>query len=255
MGKPQSGWINIGKAELSRFDFLYRLTKAKAAMTDITLIPGETSEYFLQEVSKQLNLDYKKLVKEFYEQSPLKEGYLVPDTYKIPIGISEKHLIYHLLSLSTIRHEETAKRIFGDWDKKKWYQYIIIASIIQKEAASEDEMPTVSSVIYNRLKKNMKLQMDGTLNYGLHSHEKITPERIAKDTSRYNTYAHEGLPPQAICNVSFPAIKAAIFPKKTNYLYFVRNKSTGKHAFTSTLNGHQEEIKKSNQAQKKLKKD
>ena len=120
--------------------------------------------------------------------------------------------------------------------------YIIIASIIQKEAANKDEMPIVSSVIYNRLKKDMKLQMDGSLNYGQYSHVKVTPQRIREDTSSYNTYLNKGLPPQPVCSVSKDAIIAAIFPKTTDYLYFVKNKN-GTHTFSQNYEKHLENIR------------
>ena len=200
---------------------------------------------------EQLGINYNILVNELKLISPIPEGFLVPDTYKIPVGIEEKYLIFYLVNTSKAKHEEMSKKIFGVWDEKQWYKYLKVASIVQKEAASEDEMPLVASVIYNRLKKGYKLQMDGTLNYGLYSHDKITRERINSDKTSYNTYAHYGLPEFAVCNVSFAAIKAAIFPKKSDYLYFVRNKETGKHAFTKSLIDHNKEINKSNQAQNK----
>ena len=90
----------------------------------------------------------------------------------------------------------------------------------------------------------MPLQMDGTLNYGLHSHEIITPARIRNDFSRFNTYKFAGLPPSAICNPSFAAIKAAIFPQKSDYLYFVRDKVTSAHKFSSTYNEHIKAVNK-----------
>ena len=134
------------------------------------------------------------------------------------------------------------EKIFGEFNETKWQKFIIIASIIQKEAANVEEMPLVSSVIYNRLKKDMKLQMDGTLNYGQYSHVKITPQRIREDTSSYNTYMYKGLPPNPICSVSKEAIFAAIFPKATNYLYFVKNKN-GTHTFSQNYETHLENIK------------
>ena len=88
----------------------------------------------------------------------------------------------------------------------------------------------------------MRLQMDGTLNYGLYSHTKITPERIRNDESSYNTYKFEGLPKEAVCNVSLDAIKAAISPAKTDYLYFMRDKSTGKHIFTTNVKDHNKAV-------------
>lgn len=242
LGSIQAGWINIGVTELSKLDFLYKITKAKAALRQITLIPGETSEYFLLQISKNLELNFDKLKSELAKQAPFFEGFLVPETYQIPIGISEEHFIYYLTNLSQKAHEERAKKIFGSYNQKEWQNYILIASIIQKEAANEAEMPIVASVIYNRLKKGMKLQMDGTLNYGLYSHERVSAARIASDESHFNTYKFEGLPPSAVCLPSLSAIKAAIFPKKTDFLYFVRDKKTGVHKFSTNYEAHKNAI-------------
>ncbi|RQD67300.1 endolytic transglycosylase MltG [Campylobacter hepaticus] len=242
LGRPQSGWINIGTKELNRAEFLHKLTVAKAALETITLIPGETSVIFLQQAAKQLNLDPNLLLEELRKQAPYEEGVLLPQTYKIPKGITENLLIQMLLNYAEISNKKTSEKIFGDYHAKKWYQYIIIASIIQKEAANEKEMPIIASVIYNRLKKDMKLQMDGTLNYGIYSHIKITPQRIKEDNSSYNTYKFKGLPKQAVCNVSLAAIRAAIFPLKTDFLYFVRDKSTQTHIFSASISEHNKAI-------------
>ncbi|MDO5045906.1 endolytic transglycosylase MltG [Campylobacter sp.] len=243
IGHPQSGWIDIKAKELSKFDFLYKLTTAKAAMSEITLIPGETTAIFLRDLAKKLNLN-EKILNEIYDKSaPLADGFLVPETYKIPIGIDENQLIEHLLSLSKKSHESLSKKFLGSYDEKKWTEILITASIIQKEAADESEMPLVSSVIQNRIKKGMKLQMDGTLNYGIFSHETITAKRIREDKSRFNTYLHEGLPPSPVCTVSTAAIKAAINPENSEYLYFVRDKKTMKHKFSKSYEEHNEHIK------------
>lgn len=244
LGKPQSGWINIAKTRLSRGDFLYKITKAKAALVDITLIPGETTAVFFQSLALDLNLSQRKLFDSFAKLSPIPEGAFYPETYHIPKGIEEYHLVNYLLSFSDISYKKLSEKIFGNYNKKKWFEYLIVASIIQKEAASIDEMPLVSSVIYNRLKKDMKLQMDGTLNYGYHSHEKITAKRIREDSSKYNTYLHKGLPPVPVCNVGIDAIRAAIFPKDSDFLYFVRDKATNKHKFSKSFKEHNRAIKK-----------
>ena len=243
LGHPQSGWINIGTKPLNRAEFLHKLTISKAALQILTLIPGETSVVFLDLAAQKLNLNKEKLLAEFKKQAPYEEGVFYPETYKIPKGITEDLLIQILLSYAHNQHKKTAEKIFGEYNAKKWHQYIITASVIQKEAASEEEMPVVASVIYNRLKIGMKLQMDGTLNYGIYSHTKITPQRIREDNSPYNTYKFEGLPKEAVCNVSLAAIRAAIFPQKTNYLYFMRDKKTKKHIFTTNLNDHNKVIK------------
>ena len=159
------------------------------------------------------------------------------------MGIGEKHLIVYLLNYAYKKHRQMSMKIFRTYNPKSWYKYLIVASIIQKEAANKEEMPIISSVIYNRLKKRMKLQMDGTLNYGKYSHIKVTPKRIKEDNSRYNTYKYKGLPPNPVCSVSKDAIIAAIFPKKTNYLYFVKGKNK-KHLFSTTYKKHIENIKR-----------
>lgn len=244
LGQPQQGWINIEKEKLSRADFLYRLTKAKAALESITLIPGETTFVFLNQLASQLNLDPQKLYLEYKKQASFDEGMFYPESYKIPKGINESLLIELLLNHSQNAFKKASLKIFGEYNEKKWHNFIIIASVIQKEAANNKEMPLVASVIYNRLKKGMKLQMDGTLNYGAYSHSKITPERIREDQSSYNTYKFAGLPKEAVCNVSIEAIRAAIFPAKTEYLYFVRDKKTRMHIFTKNLNDHNRAINK-----------
>ncbi|OHE04139.1 MAG: aminodeoxychorismate lyase [Sulfurimonas sp. RIFOXYD12_FULL_33_39] len=242
-GSPQSGWINIETTLNSRWDFLYKLTTAKAALQNITLIPGETTYIFLNQLADELKLNRDLLQKEYEQQSPYEEGAFTPNTYSLPIGITEKIVIKILLNESLAQMKNLSIKLFGMYNEKKWLQYVTIASIIQKESASIEEMPLVSSVIYNRIKKGMKLQMDGTLNYGKNSHVKVTPSMIKEDTSTYNTYLYSGIPPLPVCNVSFDAIKAAIFPAKSDYLYFMKSKDA-KHDFTSNYSTHLSNIKR-----------
>jgi len=243
VGSPQSGWINIGSTCNTKADFLYKLTRAKAAMQNITLIPGETTYIFLRQLSSNLDLDIATLEKEFYSLAPISEGALVPDTYNIPRGITEKELVQLLLKVSLRKMKTFSLKVFGTYNETKWFHYVAVASIIQKESANNEEMPIVSSVVYNRIKKGMKLQMDGSLNYGKYSHVKVTPKRIRNDRSIYNTYMHKGVPKVPVCNVNFSAIKAAIFPAKTEYLYFMKNKQ-GVHDFTRHYSTHIRNIRR-----------
>lgn len=241
IGYPQQGWIDIGVNRLSHADFLYRLSTSKAALQDVTLIPGETSYYFLNQLSEQMHLDRLKLQVYFEKYAPIPEGALIAETYKLPLGISEKRAIKILLYRSREQMKLWSKKIFGNYDEKKWFHFVTLASILQKEAASNDDMAMVSSVVYNRLKKGMPLQMDGSLNYGKYSHTKITSKRIKEDTSSYNTYKIKGLPRYPVCNVGIHAIKAAIFPAKSDYLYFVRGKN-GKHLYSRYYSTHRSNI-------------
>ena len=242
LGSPQSGWIDMKERENTKGDFLYKLTTAKAALQDIILIPGETTLVFLNQLSDTLQLDRVKLQNEYEKQSRIEEGMFVPDTYKIPIGITEEEIIKLLLQSSHKKMKEISIKIFGSYNEKKWLHYVAIASVIQKESANIEEMEIVSSVIYNRINKGMKLQMDGTLNYGQYSHVKVTPKRILDDDSVYNTYKNKGVPNVPVCNVSFEAIKAAIFPAKTSYLYFMKSKS-GTHDFSCNYSKHLQNIR------------
>ena len=234
LGKPQSGWIDLKNTKMTKIDFLYRLTTSKAALKKITIIPGETDYFIYKKIAKKMG--FKSL------KCNIPQGFLYPNTYYLPYGFTKKEVCDYLDKVSLKKHQKLAKRIFGYWNFKKYYRYLIISSIIQKEAKNKNDMKLISSVIYNRLKKHMKLQMDGTLNYGKYSHTKVTPKMIKYNNTKYNTYKYYGLPLKPVCVSSQNAIIAAIFPAKTNYLYFVRVK--GKHVFTKSYKEHLKNVKK-----------
>ena len=240
---PKSGTLFIGGKEMSRISFLKKLSSAKEAIDIVTLIPGETRPIFLENLAKKQQLDIQKLEDAYTKFSSYKEAGILPETYHIPKNISEESLIKLLVEQSEKKYKALAIEHLKTYDKKAWNKILTIASVVQKEAANNEEMPIVASVIYNRLKIDMALQMDGTLNYGKYSHIKVTPKRIKTDHSGFNTYANKGLPPYPVCSVSLTAIKAALNPKKTNYLYFMRNKS-GVHDFTDSYEEHLKNIKK-----------
>lgn len=255
IGKPQSGWIDLKTIKMAKIEFLYRITTSKAALKKVTLIPGETYYFFLQNLAETLNISTYKLFQIYSKLAYKKDGNIIADTYYLPVGMNEEQLIKHLLSLTEARYKKYSEKIFGLYNKKNWYNYIIIASIIQKESASKEEMPMVSSVIYNRLKKNMKLQMDGTLNYSKYSHVKVTPSMIRNDTSSYNTYKYKGLPDDPVSAVEFESIKAAIFPVKSEYLYFMKSVDGKKHYFSSSYSKHKKYIQKVKKEKRKAKRE
>ncbi len=242
LGYPQHGWIDIGSTRLTKADFLYKITHAKAALVPVTLIPGETRALFFDKLARQLGLDRRRLEEAYKKYAPYPDGVIWPETYYVPKGISAEHLAYYLVKRSLARHEALARKFFGLYNEKKWFRYVTIASIIQKEAADEKEMPIIASVIYNRLKKGMPLQMDGALNYGRYSHVKVTKRRIREDATRFNTYRYSGLPPWPVGSVSLDALKAAVKPAQTPYLYFVKGKN-GRHIFTSRYSSHLKAIR------------
>lgn len=242
MGSPQSGWINLGKNKMTKFDFLYKLTTAKAAMKTVMLTPGETYYFFLKNLSRDFNLSHDLLLKAYNKHAKRKDGNILADTYELPNGMGEERIIKYLLDHTDKRYKSMSQKLFGDYDERKWYNYITVASIIQKESANRKEMPVVSSVVYNRLNKNMALQMDGTLNYGKFSHTKVTPQMIANDTSTYNTYRRKGIPTDPVCAVEIDAIKAAVYPAVTSYFYFVKSGENKAHAFSKDFDTHRQNI-------------
>jgi len=253
IGKPQSGWIDLKTTKMAKIEFLYKLTTSKAALKKVTLIPGETYYFFLQNLAKTLNISTYKLFQMYALYAYKKDGNIIADTYYLPFGMNEEQLVKHLLSITERKYRRLSEKIFGEYNQENWYKYVTIASIIQKESASKDEMALVSSVIYNRLKKNMKLQMDGTLNYSKYSHTKVTPSMIRNDETDYNTYKNKGLPADPVCAIEFEAIKAAIFPVKSDYLYFMKSSDGTKHDFASSYKKHKQNIKKIQREKRKAK--
>ncbi len=251
MGMPKKGYIDMGDGALRKGDFLIRLIKGKVALRSVTLIPGETRYFFTQILSEtyqleisELNGAYESIVPRL-NGSVIEDGVILPDTYHLPLGENAFKIMQALIGQSLKKHKALSKQWLGYYHKEEWFEKIILASIVQKEAANVEEMPLIASVIFNRLKKGMPLQMDGALNYQEFSHIKVTKDRIKNDSTPYNTYRFKGLPKNPVGSVSIEAIRAVIFPKETNFLYFVKMPNK-KHAFSATYKEHLQNINLSN---------
>ena len=118
-----------------------------------------------------------------------------------------------------------------------------MASIIEKEAATAKERKKISSVLHNRLKKRMRLQMDPTVFYGLDKPTRKLTSKDMRTKHKYNTYYIRGLPPTPICSPGLQSIKAVLWPDKTTYLYFV-SKNDGTHRFCRNYRCHQKAVRK-----------
>ncbi|KYH35956.1 cell division suppressor protein YneA [Clostridium tepidiprofundi DSM 19306] len=161
------------------------------------------------------------------------EGFLFPDTYRFKANTDGNIIISTMLK----RFEYVISDIYahGKINYDKLDKIITIASIIEKEVRVPEERAKVSSVIYNRLKKNMLIQCDPTVLYALGKHkEKVLYKDLEVD-SPYNTYKYKGLPAGPICNPGKASILAAINPDNTKYIYFVSN-NDGTHFFTDNYN-------------------
>ncbi len=172
------------------------------------------------------------------------EGLLFPDTYFYIKGDSELDIIIRsFIKLDNlIKSLWDARDIRIDQYIKNPYQALIVASILEKEAADNSERLLVSGVLYNRLEKNMPLQVDPTVIYGLGG--KYSGSLSKQDLSinnAYNTYVNKGLPPTPISFVSIDSIKAALNPSKHELLYFV-SMGNGKHFFSADLETHNQAV-------------
>lgn len=252
--KPQDGWYDINLTQDGRFEFFYKLHQQETNNTiNIVIFAGETKEEIVTRLSNDMSLDRGKLLKSYNSLALYKEGDILAGDYTIAQKADENVTMEYIFWKSKQRVKKLEKKYPKIFSKKRKIKKLyIIASIIQKETYHIDEMSKVSSVIHNRLAKNMKLQMDGTLNYGKYSHQIITPQRIKSDNSRYNTYKYKGLPPDPISSVSMEALESAINPIKSDYLYFMLNKK-GKHNFVSTYKEHTKNIQVF-KAEKRIKK-
>ncbi len=166
------------------------------------------------------------------------EGEFFPETYYYTKGIPDLVILKRAIDLMQIRLHELWQHRDAELPYKNEYEALIVASLIEKEAYLNSERPMISGVLINRLKKNMLLQCDPTIIYGLGERYdgKIHKENLLEDNP-YNTYIHRGLPPTPIAMPSTVSIEAALHPQKNDYLYFVA-KGDGSHLFSKTLNEH-----------------
>ncbi|MEG1365430.1 MAG: endolytic transglycosylase MltG [Cetobacterium sp.] len=161
------------------------------------------------------------------------EGFLFPDTYKFKEGITGKEIIdiMHNRFLQVISAIEKEKNIKIERDKLE--EIAIKASIIEREVTLKEEKFLVSSVIDNRIKIGMKLQIDATVLYAQGKHKEVLLYEDLEIESPYNTYYVQGMPIGAICNPGKDSIEAAIFPESSEFLFYITKDNTN-HEFFKT---------------------
>jgi UPF0755 protein len=171
------------------------------------------------------------------------EGYLYPDTYRVPRGLSEEEILQGMVRrfLSVFAEEQVAEaRALGLTTR----QVVTLASMVEREVSVDDERRLVSSVFQNRLERGMLLQCDPTVIYALvrsgDYRGRLTRDDLAFD-SPYNTYVHPGIPPGPIASPGRESLHAVLHPAETDYLYFV-SMNTGRHHFSRSLAEHQKAV-------------
>jgi UPF0755 protein len=165
------------------------------------------------------------------------EGYLFPDTYQFVKGMMPEEILARMVARM---RERISPEILAAARARdlSMHQLLTLASIIEKEAVERREMPLISAVFWNRLKLDMPLQADPTVQYAVgKDRQRLTRDDLLTD-SPFNTYRRPGLPPGPIASPSLPAIQAAANPASVNYLYFVATGDERRHRFSSTLADH-----------------
>ncbi|HIJ82815.1 MAG TPA: endolytic transglycosylase MltG [Magnetococcales bacterium] len=168
------------------------------------------------------------------------EGWLFPDTYFYRGGDSAADVARRMV--------ERGRRVLAqEWEGRPKafamtaYQALILASIVEKETGQGTERPLIAGVFHNRIKRDMMLQSDPTVIYGIADFDGNLTRKHLNTPTPYNTYARKGLPPTPICNPGQAAIHAVFHPESTKALYFVAN-GNGAHIFSSTLEEHEKNV-------------
>lgn len=268
--------IQSGEYQLSRSMSFTEIAAILSSGTSsqertITIIPGWTvrdiGEYLLRvnaisdldgflALCNQLETfqgDYNQLINAYSEgqntgRQYALEGYLAPDTYRVFSTASPESLLRTLLSQTEVVLDKLYAE--GSTEEGSYVttltqdEVIILASIIEKEAATEDDFGRVSSVLHNRLNAGMRLECDSTINYLTGNSKLVLSGEELAIQSAYNTYVVDGLPAGPICNPSQAALSAALHPNefylKEGYLYFCsKDPESGELAFSKTIEEHQ----------------
>ena len=178
------------------------------------------------------------LIKDIAPEAKNLEGYMYPNTYNFPRSVTTQAIIRKMVGeFKMVWKPEYADRAFKL--KLTPHKIITIASLIETESRLNEERPIIASVIYNRLYKGMPLGIDQTAVYIAKMENRwdgVINKSDLNSNSPYNTRKAVGLPPGPISSISESAIKAALYPATTNYIYYVLNveKNDKSHRFYST---------------------
>jgi UPF0755 protein len=168
------------------------------------------------------------------------EGYLFPDTYQFAKGITPEEMIARMVM--KMRAQLTPELLKAAQDLGfNVHQLLTLASIVEREAVVPNELPLISAVFWNRLKLDMPLQADPTVQYATGKGRQALTRNDLQVDHPYNTYRRTGLPPGPIANPGMLAIRAAAHPARVNYLYFVALDER-RHQFSHSLNDHNEAV-------------
>jgi UPF0755 protein len=214
----------------------------------LTLPPGLNQDMALERICSDLRIERHVLDSLASDETllgefgiPSLEGYLYPETYEFADSLSPGVILARII--------DTGESVWTpDWysgiasSGLSRYETLILASIVEREAAVDAERAMIAGVFLSRLRRGMMLESCATVQYALGDVREQLLYRDLEVESPYNTYLHTGLPPGPICSPGYTSLLAAVFPDTTEgYLYFVsKDDGTGSHLFSLTYAGHLE---------------
>ncbi len=252
---PEHKAIKSGRYQLQPgwtvSEFYQHLVDGKQLEYSITFVEGQTFKQIKESLRKHTQL--KIVTQDLSDEALLKaigaefnhpEGLFFADTYQFPYQYTDLELLKRAHQrLIEVLNEEWQTRA-PDLPYKTPYDALIMASIIEKETGVPEERPRIAGVFVRRLQKNMRLQTDPTVIYGIGDDYDGDIKRVHLRTDTpYNTYTRKGLPPTPIATVGREAINAALHPTDDTALYFVA-KGDGSHQFSDTLEQHLAAVRK-----------
>ena len=213
----------------------------------VTFIEGWRREQFAQKIAQQFGPDSNFDPKAFIDQTADLEGQLFPETYQFQTDATTQDIIsilhqHHLDQMQEISNQTNLTQS----------QLVILASLIEREAAKDQDLPMISGILQNRLAIGMPLQVDATMQYIKASQTCTytcddwwpTPLAVDKELDNpINTYKYPGLPPQPIANPGLRSLQAAANPKNNDYLYYITD-DTGQMHYATTLEQHNTNVQK-----------
>ena len=237
------------KAGMSMNDIENELIAHRVVRYKLTIPEGLTSEQVVDRLREDTVLTGD------IRETP-REGSLMPDTYYFERGDTRLSILSRMAKIQGKTVDEIWKARSPDLPIKSPWEMVTLASIVEKETGKTEERPRVAGVFINRLEKRMRLDSDPTIVYGLVQGKGTLGRSITRadlnQSTPYNTYIIDGLPPGPICNPGKAALEAVAKPARSKDLYFVAD-GTGGHAFAETLDQHQKNVAHWRQIEKDVK--
>ncbi len=242
----QAGYYKF-PANISNYEVINSLLEGKNQYSiKVTLPEGMNIYEYASILKSKLNIDSLEFIKLAFDKNFLQEkniyansaeGYIFPSTYHFVPNISIKKILSTLVNEQSKRWKESYDQQAKSIGLNK-NQVLTLASIIEAETTVSDERARVSGLYLNRIKYNMLLQADPTVQYAIGKKTKLTNSDLHIDNP-YNTYRYIGLPPGPINNPSINSIIACLYPEDNDYLYMVaKNDGSGLHNFSSNYKEH-----------------